>query len=121
MQAALLLRVAWQVEAMARQVDALSTQEDSDGPLTFWTAIAKALRVSTDTLARRRKERDDTTAPYFPDPDAARAWYPRLLSPPSSPSKPRKPRSPHTGGAQGRTLADLRAERCGRKRGRETG
>lgn len=62
-------------------VEAIRSDPAEGGPLTTWRAIALAIGVSEDTVARRRTDAGDRAAPYFVDRDAARTWYQGLVAP----------------------------------------
>jgi hypothetical protein len=76
-------------------VAAIQSEGAAEGPLTTWRAIAQAIGVSEDTLARRRSDAADRAAPYFVDAQAARDWYQGLLAPRSQEkAKPRRQSRP---------------------------
>jgi hypothetical protein len=75
-------------------VAAIQSEGEAEGPLTTWRAIAQAVGVSEDTLARRRGDAADQTAPYFVDAQAARAWYQGLLAPKPKEKAPRRQARP---------------------------
>jgi hypothetical protein len=72
---------------------------DIERPITRWKDAAAVLGVSTDTLARRRKERDPQRRCYFEDEDDLTDWWRGLLAPAPAPSpRPRRPPHRATGG-----------------------
>ena len=75
-----------------------AAEDEDEGPITRWNDAAAHLGVSTDTLARRRKERDPARRCYFVDEDALLAWWRDLTAPAGSVPPPEpKPGNPPVG------------------------
>ena len=70
--------------------DEAAPQTTGAGPVTTWKSAARLLGVSTDTLARRRKESDLGRRCYFADEAELRTWWHQLLGPSTPPSAPRR-------------------------------
>lgn len=62
-------------------------QTTGAGPVTTWKGAARLLGVSTDTLARRRKESDLGRRCYFADEAELRTWWHQLLGPSTPPRR----------------------------------
>lgn len=62
-------------------VEAIRAGGEVRMPLTTWRAVAQAVGVSEDTLARKRAAAGDGSQPWFEDGEAARRWYFGLLAP----------------------------------------
>lgn len=68
-------------------------------PLTTWRAIAAAVGISEDTLARKRAAAKDHTQPWFADAEAVREWYAGLLAPKEPARKKKRAAKAVAGGA----------------------
>ncbi|MEQ1569577.1 MAG: hypothetical protein ABMA64_28325 [Myxococcota bacterium] len=65
-------------------VEAIRASVNDRMPLTTWRAVAAAVGVSEDTIARKRSAAKDESQPWFEDAEAARDWYAALLQPKES-------------------------------------
>lgn len=74
---------------MGDVVEAIRAGREARMPLTTWRAVAQAVGVSEDTLARKRAAAGDASPPWFEDAEAARRRYAGLLAP-KRPAKRRK-------------------------------
>lgn len=87
----------------ADDVDSLDPPEPAFAAITRWKDAAVLLGISTDTLARRRKERDPDRRCYFADAADLRAWWGGLIAPgpggPTAAPPPRTRRRPAAGAA----------------------
>lgn len=102
----------------APPVLAAQNADAAGGPLTTWAAVARAVGVSGDTLARRRSEWGITSPkPFFKSIEEAREWYRAGGSGiarhnrPSPSAKARGRMAAIPGATRGTTLADLDAAR----------
>lgn len=76
-------------------------------PITTWTAVARVLGVSVDTLARRRTSCTGRR-PWFADEDEVRAWWRALLEE-GSPPDPPQGKTRRSKAASRRGALDVRA------------
>jgi hypothetical protein len=94
----------------------LHEQPEAYRPVTSWREVAAILRVSHDTVARRRGPDAAKGRPWFGSADDVREWWRALITPapPPAPAPTPRSRKPKAGTGKVFDTKALRAKLLGR-------